>query len=148
MPVDVRAPIKADIRDLTPSRDCIKIYGSNGNPIESTLEGLVQIKMSGRRYVQSAETVITSKVFVSTIPKDVSEVSVYSYAVHNPGIEGVTVQLQISPDGVIWTADDLECEILSGALVVFTPNHFLRYIRLLYRSEFPNPLKIWFQAQV
>lgn len=148
IPVDVKTPIQADLRDLTPSRDGLKIYGSQGNPIGSTLEGLVQIKMSGRKYVHSSETVTTSKGFVATMPKDVSEVSVYSYAVHNLGTKSAIVQLQISPDGVAWTADSLECEILSEALAVFTPNCFLRYVRLIYRSEFHNPLRIWFQAQI
>ena len=148
IPVDVRTPIKADLRDLTPSRDGVKIYGSNGNPIASTLDGLVRIKMSGRKYVQSAETVTASNVFVSSMPKDVSEVSVYSYGVHNSGTEVVLVQLQISPDGAIWTADDLEREILPGTLEVYTPNHFLRYVRLIYRSQVPNPLMVWFQAQI
>lgn len=148
IPVDVKTPIRADLRDLTPSRDGIRIYGSNGNPIESTMEGFVQTKLSGRKYVQSVETVTTSTVFISTMPKDVSELSVYSYAVHNSGTESVIVQLQISPDAVSWTADDLECEILSGVLAVFTPNRFLRYVRLIHRSKAPNPLRIWFQAQV
>lgn len=147
IPVDVRTSVKTDSRDLTPSRDGLKIYGSDGNPIASTLDGLVRIMMSGRKYIQSSETVIASNVFVSTMPKDVSEVSVYSYAVHNTGTEGVSVQLQISPDGAIWTTDDLEREILPGALAVFTPNCFLRYVRLIYRSQFSNPLMIWFQAQ-
>lgn len=147
IPVDVRTPIKADLRDLTPSSDGVKIYGSNGNPIASTLDGLVQIKMSGRKYVQSADMVTASNLFVSSMPKDVSEVSVYSYGVHNNGTEVVLVQLQISPDGAIWTPDDLEREILPGALEVITPNHFLRYVRIIYRSQVPNPLMVWFQAQ-
>ena len=63
------------------------------------------------------------------------------------GTESAHVQLQISPDGAIWTEDDLEREILPGALEVFTLNHFLRYVRLIYRSQVPNPLMVWFQAQ-
>jgi len=147
IPVDVRTPIKADLRDLTPSRDGVKIYGSNGNPIISTSDGLIQIMTAGKKYMQTYETVIASDVLAAIMPKDVSEVSVYSYAVHNFGTEVVSVQLQISPDGAIWTEDDLEHEILPGALEVFTPNHFLRYVRLIYRSQVPNPLMVWFQAQ-
>ena len=150
-PVPVRLvsplPIPVDERTLTPSRDGIKIYSSDGNPIASTSDGLLRIMMDGRKYVQSSETLIASKVVASTMPKDVCEVSVYSYAVHNTGTEGVAVQLQISPDGVIWTADDLECEILPGALAVITPNCFLRYVRLVYRSQVPSPLMVWFQGQ-
>ena len=148
IPVDVRTPIKAELRDLTPSRDGVKIYGSNGNPIESTLDGLVGIKMSGRKYVQSIEMVTASNVSVSSVPIDVSELGVYSYAVHNIGIDGALVKMQISPDGAIWTTDDLEREILPGALEIFTPNRFLRYVRLIYRSQVPNSLRVWFQAQV
>lgn len=143
----IQTPIKADLRDLTPSRDGLKIFGSNGNPVTSTPDGLVQIMMSGRKYVQSSETVIASDVYAAIMPKDVSEVSVYSYAVHNIGTVGVSVQLQISPDGATWTEDDLEHEILPGALKVVTPNHFLRYVRLIYRSQISNPLQVWFQAQ-
>lgn len=148
IPVDIRTPIKTDMRDLTPCRDGVRIYGSSGNPIESTLDGLVQIEMSRRKYVQSAETVTASNVLVSSMTKDVSEVSIYSYAVQNIGTEGTFVLLQISPNGEIWTADDLEHEILPGALMVFTPNHFLRYVRLNFRCQVPNPLMIWFQAQI
>jgi len=147
IPVDVRTPIKIDLRDLTPCRDGVKIYGSNGNQILSTSDGLLQIMTAGKKYIQSYDTVIASDVLAAIMPKDVSEVSVYSYAVHNIGAEGVLVQLQISPDGAIWTEDDLEHEILPGALEVFSPNHFLRYVRLIYRSQVPNPLMVWFQAQ-
>jgi len=148
IPVEVITPIKADLRDLTPSRDGVRIYGSNGNPIDSTLEGLVRIKVAGRKYIQSSETVTTSNFFVASMPKDVSEVSVYSYAVHNIGTKVILGQLQISPDGAIWTADGLEIDILPGALEVLAPNHFLRYVRLIYRSESPNTLMVWFQAQI
>ncbi|MDO0823545.1 DUF6385 domain-containing protein [Desulfosporosinus nitroreducens] len=147
MPVDIKTPIKADVRNLIPSRDGIKIYSSNGNSIESTLDGSLQVKMSGRKYLQSVESVTSANVSIPTMPKDVSEVTVFSYAVHNTGTEVVVVQLQISPDGAIWTADDLECKILPGALSVFTPNRFLRYVRLIYHSQSPNPLIVWFQAQ-
>lgn len=147
IPVDVRTPITADFRDLTPSRDALRIYGSNGNPLKTTPDGLSQIMISGRKYVQSTETVIASDVFAAVMSKDVSEVSVYSYAVHNIGKASVSVQLQISPDGATWAEDDLEHEILPGTLKVVTPNHFLRYVRLIYRSEISNPLQVWFQAQ-
>ena len=147
IPVDVRTSVKTELRDLTPSRDGIKIYGINGNPIASTSEGLLQIMMSGRKYLQSSESVIATNVTASTIPIDVCEVSVYSYAVYNTGTEGVIVQLQISPDGEIWTPDDMEREILPGALAVLTPSYFLFYVRLVYRSQFPNSLQVWFQAQ-
>ncbi|MDR3587829.1 MAG: DUF6385 domain-containing protein [Desulfosporosinus sp.] len=147
MPVDVRSSIKTEFRDLTPCHDGVKIYGSNGNPIISTSDGLVQIMTAGKKYIQSYETVIGSDVLAAIMPKDVSEVSVYSYAVHNIGMQGVMVQLQISPDGAIWTEDDLEHEILPGSLEVFTSNHFLRYVRLIYRSQSPNPLQVWFQGQ-
>ena len=143
----IQTPIKTDLRELTPARDGLKIYGSNGNPVVSTPDGLLQIIMSGRKYVQSSETVIASDVYAAIMPKDVSEINVYSYAVHNIGTGGVLVQLQISPDGAIWTEDDLEHEILPGTLKVVTPNHFLRYVRLIYRSKISNPLQVWFQAQ-
>ena len=143
----IQTPIKADLRALTPATDGLKIYGSNGNPVTSTPDGLVQVMVSGRKYVQSSETIIASDVYAATMPKDVSEVCVYSYAVHNIGSVGVLVQLQISPDGAIWTEDDLEHEILPGVIKVINPNHFLRYVRLIYRSGISNPLQVWFQAQ-
>ncbi|KGK90946.1 hypothetical protein DP73_05695 [Desulfosporosinus sp. HMP52] len=147
LPVDVIKPIKADLRELTPSSDGIRIYGSNGNPIESTIEGSVQVKVSGRVYIQSVEQITSTEIHMATIPKDVSELSVFSYAVQNMGNTEVTVQLQISPDGAIWTADDIESQILPGTLAVITPNRFLRYVRLIYTSALPADLIVWFQAQ-
>ncbi|HBP63683.1 MAG TPA: hypothetical protein DD730_05320 [Desulfosporosinus sp.] len=148
IPVEVITPITADLRDLTPTRDGVRIYGSNGNPIDSTLEGLVRIKVAGRKYIQSSETVNTTNFFVASMPKDVSEVSVYSYGAHNTGTEVISVQLQISPDGSIWTADGLELDIQPGVLEVFAPNHFLRFVRLIYRAQSPSTLMVWFQAQI
>ena len=104
--------------------------------------------MVGRKYIQSVETVTATNVFVPSILKDVSEVSVYSYGVHNTGPEVVVVQLQISPDGATWTADDLEHNLLPGTLGVYTPSHFLRYGRLIYRSQLPNSLVVWLQALI
>ena len=148
MPVDVRTSVKADLRDLSPSRDGVKIYGSDGNSIISTSDGLIQTIMAGKKYIQSSETVIATDVIASTSPIDVSQVSVYSYAVYNAGTEGVAVQLEISPDGVHWTAeDDMERKVLPGTLKVYSTNHFLRYIRLSYSNHSPNSLIIWFQAQ-
>lgn len=148
IPVDVRTSVKSELRDLEPSRDGVRIYGSDGNPIISTSDGLVQMMTAGKKYIQSSETVIATEAVASTSPIDVSQVSVYSYAVHNIGTEGVAVQLEISPDGVHWTAeDDMERKILPGALAVYSTNHFLRFIRLTYSNHIPNPLIIWFQAQ-
>ena len=147
IPVDVRTSVKTELRDLTPSHDGVKIYGSNGNPIISTCDGLVQIMAAGKKYMQTSETVVATGVIASSEPKDVSEVSVYSYAVHNIGTEGVSLRLHISPDGTTWTPDDIEREVLPGKLAVLTPNYFLRYVRLVYHSQSPNSLKVWFQAQ-
>jgi hypothetical protein len=146
IPVDLRTPIKTELRDLTPVRDGIKIYSSDGNPISSKPDGSVLVMMSGRKFVQRIETV-NSSIMGSTIPNDVSEATIYSYAIHNIGVGGVQIQLEISPDGIIWTADDEEDEIFPGGLAVITPNRFLRYIRLVYRSQTPSSLTIWFQAQ-
>lgn len=148
MPVDVKTSVKTELRDLTPCRDGVRIYGSNSNPIRSTSDGLVQIMSAGKKYIQDYETVMASDNLAAIMPKDVSEVSIYSYAVYNIGAEEVSVQLQISPDGVIWTEDGLEHEILPRELKVFTPNHFLRYVRLIYRSRNSNQLMVWFQAQL
>ncbi|AET66034.1 hypothetical protein Desor_0320 [Desulfosporosinus orientis DSM 765] len=147
IPVDVKTPVKAELRDLTPARDGIKIYSSNGNSIESTLDGLLQVKMSGRTFRQSVETVTSSHDSRATKLNDVSQLSVFSYAIFNMGMEVVRVQLQISPDGAVWTSDDSECDVLPGALAVITPNRFLRFVRLIYYSQSNNPLTIWFQAQ-
>lgn len=131
----IQAPVSAKIISPIPM------------PVDIKSPDLIKVKMSGRNYVQSIEPVTSSNDFQATMPKDVSEVSVFSYAVHNIGKEEAVTQLQISPDGAIWTADDLEYKILPGKLAVFSPNRFLRYVRLIYRSHLPNPLVVWFQAQ-
>ncbi|AFM39657.1 hypothetical protein Desaci_0595 [Desulfosporosinus acidiphilus SJ4] len=149
LPVDIRTPIKTELRNLMPSRDGVKIFSSEGAPIISKPDGSLPVTVSGRKFLQRVE-MVSSRDMGSTVTNDVSEATVYSYAIYNMGIEESLVQLQISPDGVIWTADDVDREVLPGDLIVITPNYFLRYIRLAYQAQIPGSmisLMIWFQSQ-
>ena len=151
LPLPVEATIKAiiteDIRDLTPARDGVRIYGSSGTPYNTTSDGLAQIQVAGHYYEESLENQIADSVLRATIMRDVSALSVYSYAVYNAGTVSVSVGLEISPDGSVWAVDTPERLIAPGSLEVFTPAYFLRYNRLIFHADAPSPLIMWFQAQ-
>lgn len=148
LPVDFKATITGDIRNLTPQRDGVRIYDSNSNLIESTPEGAIKVQMASRRFIGAEESVIADSIENYTLGKDVSEMTMYSYVIKNRGSTPGVIHLEISPDGVNWVADSMEQEIFPGQLKIFVPQFFLRYIRVAYRSiDSTTPLTIWFQAQ-
>jgi hypothetical protein len=145
IPVDVK--VTEDIRNLTPARDGVRIYGSSGTSINSTPDGLLQVQMAGHAFRENVENVVANIAPTASIVQDVSSLNEFSFAVYNSGAAPVFVQLQLSPDGLVWTADAPEQEVGAGTLEVFTPSLFLRYNRLVYRAGVATPLKMWFQAQ-
>jgi len=147
LPVDFKATITEDIRNLTPLRDGVRIYDSNSNLIESTPEGAIKIEMASRRFVTTEESVTAGSVELYSSSKDVSELTIYSCAIKNRGSTPVIIHLEISPDEVNWVADCKDLELVPGQLEVLVPQLFLRYFRVSYRASNATPLTIWFQAQ-
>ncbi|KGP75401.1 hypothetical protein JT05_10750 [Desulfosporosinus sp. Tol-M] len=145
--VDVSTFVTADIRNLTPTRDGVRIYGSTGTPVNSTFDGLLQVQMAGHVFRENVENVVANIAPAASIAQDVSSLNMFSFAVSNSGATSSFVQLQISPDGLVWSADTPDREVKAGTLEVFTPSLFLRYNRLVYRASVATPLKVWFQAQ-
>jgi hypothetical protein len=147
LPVDLKATITEDIRNLTPLRDGVRIYDSAANTIVSTPEGALKIQLNSRRFVDSRESIVADLSKEYTAAKDVSELTVYSFAIKNRGVAPALIHLEISPDGEDWAADSLDLELQPGQLRVLVPQTFLRYIRVSYRAESTVPLNVWFQAQ-
>ena len=113
----------------------------------TTGDGRAQIEIAGRLYQESIENVTADATPVVSLTRDVSALSVFSFAVHNTGLVSAFVRLDISPDGSSWKTDTPEKEISPGSLEVMTPTYFLRFNRLVCRAASPTPLRIWFQAQ-
>lgn len=147
LPIDFKAIITEDIRNLTPQRDGVRIYDSNSNLIGSTPEGSIKVHMASRRFVATEESVTAGSAELYTSSKDVSELTIYSCAIKNRGSTPAVIHLEISPDGMNWVADSKDLELISGQLEVLVPRFFLRYIRVSYRASNSTPLTIWFQAQ-
>ncbi|MDA8226167.1 MAG: DUF6385 domain-containing protein [Desulfitobacterium hafniense] len=148
IPVSVDVSVTNDIRNLTPVRDGIRIYGSSGTPVSTTSEGLTQVQLTGRKYQGITENVIAAGTPEVTLIKDISELSVYSFAVYNAGTGSAFVRLEISPDGNIWLPESIDQEVSAGSIKTFVPQVFLRYTRLAYTAISPTPLTVWFQAQI
>lgn len=147
LPVDVRADVKADLRDLTPLRDGVRLYGSNGLPVAATPGGALLVATSGCCFAEFTEEITASSAPFPTSEKDVSRYRCYSFAVLNEGPAAAFVGVEISPDGAHWAQDSALHRIAPGGMAVVTPGRFLRYVRLLCSSELSSKLKIWFQAQ-
>jgi len=147
IPVNVQANVNADVRNLTPIRDKVQIYGSNQVPIATSVCGRVQMEISGHGFYESLEDVTASETISSTITRDISALTHCSFAVFNFGSELAYTQAELSPDGVHWTEEGTTKDIDPGKLVIICPERFLRYTRLTYWAENLTRLRIWVQAQ-
>ncbi len=147
IPVNVQASVNADVRNLTPIRDKVQVFGSSQVPIATSVCGRAQVEISGHGFYESLEDVTASESVSSTITRDVSALYRYSFAVCNYGSHSAYVQAELSPDGIHWMAEDHQQEVGPGKLVVVSPEKFLRYSRLTYRADDLTKLRIWVQAQ-
>lgn len=147
IPVNVQANVNADVRNLTPIRDKVQVFGSSQVPIATSICGRVQVEINGHGFYESIEDVKASDTMSSTITRDISALTRCSFAVCNFGSHLAYVQSELSPDGVHWTLEDNQREVGPGKLVIISPKGFLRYTRLTYRSEDLTTLRIWVQAQ-
>jgi len=147
IPVNVQANVNADVRNLTPVRDKVQIFGNNQVPIATSVSGRVQVEISGHGFYESLEEVTASETMSSTITRDISSLLRCSFAVCNFGSHLAYVHAELSPDGIHWTVEDNPLEVVSGKLVIISPKKFLRYTRLSYKAVNLTLLRIWVQAQ-
>lgn len=147
VPVTVQANVNADIRNLTPMRDRVQIYGSSQVPLATSVCGRAQVEISGHGFHESLEDVTAIQTLSTTTIRDVSNLPRFSFAIYNSGIESAYVQAELSPDGVHWAIEGNQQEVSPKKLVIVSPKNFLRYTRLSYGAEGSTTLKIWVQAQ-
>lgn len=147
LPVTVQATVAADIRDLTPLRDGVRVYGSSNLPVATTPEGLPQVEVAQRAYSEAKEEVVATPTWAYTAARDVSALRLFSYAAVNVGTAAALVRMEISPDGSYWADDTPAQAVPAQKLLVCAPRFFLRYARLAYQATVSTPLVIWFQAQ-
>jgi hypothetical protein len=145
--VKVQATVSADIRDLTPNRDGVRVYGAGPLPLATTPEGVLRVAVAERGYQEATEDLTAGPLPVPTASRDLSGLRLFSYAVLNRGGQPARAWLEISPDGLHWAVDSEEREIGPGGLAVLTSKFFLRYVRLVASSAAATPLTVWFQAQ-
>ncbi|CAA7600319.1 Hypothetical protein DEACI_0972 [Acididesulfobacillus acetoxydans] len=147
IPVEVEATITGDIRALTPSRDGVRIYGSSGGALNGTPDGSLQVQLAEHRFRQSLQSLSAQAGPQVSAAQDISPFSVFSFAVTNDGQSSAKVQLEVSPDGGVWSADGAEHEIAPGTLAILTPTYFVRFNRVRFSAPTTTPLRVWFQAQ-
>ncbi|MGB9887749.1 MAG: DUF6385 domain-containing protein [Moorellales bacterium] len=145
--VKVQATVSADIRDLTPVRDGVRVYGAAPLPLATTPGGVLKVAVAERGYHGVAEELVAGPVPAATAAQDLSGLRLFSYALLNRGTEPARAWLEVSPDAVHWAVDSEEREIGPGGLAVLTSKFFLRYVRLVASSAAATPLTVWFQAQ-
>lgn len=147
LPVHVQADVKAELRDLTPLRDGVRIYGSNGLSLDATPFGSLRVESAGCDLQEFVEEMTVPSTPVSSAARDVARYRHYSYAILNAGLVNAWVQVEISPDAVHWVPDSIAQQVKPGALIAVTANYFLRYLHLACWSDLSTVLRIWFQAQ-
>jgi len=147
IPVTVQANVNADIRNLTPTRDRVQIFGSSQAPLATSICGRAQVEISGHGFHESLEEVTATQTLSSTTIRDVSTLPRFSFAIYNSGTESAYVQAELSPDGIHWAGEGHQLEVNPGKLIIIVPENFLRYTRLSYGTEGLTTLRIWVQAQ-
>ena len=147
IPVTVQANVDADIRNLTPARDRVQIFGSSEAPLATSICGRAQVEISGHGFNESLEDVTATQILSTTTIRDVSTLPRFSFAIYNSGTESAYVRAELSPDGLHWTAEGNQQEVDPEMLVIVSPENFLRYTRLSYKAEGLTTLTIWVQAQ-
>jgi hypothetical protein len=147
VPVTVQALVDAEVRNLTPTRDKVQIFGSSLLPLATTNSGRAQVEISGHEFHESIEEVKANQTSASTTTRDVAALPRFSFAIYNFGSVPAHVQAELSPDGVLWAKEGPQLEVGPGNLIIVSPKNFLRYTRLAYWAENLTTLKIWVQAQ-
>ncbi|AFQ42382.1 DUF6385 domain-containing protein [Desulfosporosinus meridiei] len=147
VPVNVHATVSGDVRNLTPIRDKVQVYGNNQVPIATSVSGRVQVEISSHEFYESLEDVTATEKMSSTITRDISALHRCSFSVLNFGSDPAFIQIELSPDGVHWLTEESLQEVPPGMLALVCPKNFLRFIRIAYKSENFTRLRIWVQAQ-
>ena len=82
--------------------------------------------------------------------KDTSLTKTVTFFITNLGINPVTVNAQISPDGNNFINESLIVTVQRGETVIIVPYCFANYTRLVIKninSDYHSKVKIWYQAQ-
>lgn len=141
-----------DIRGLSNVSDSILMYGFDGaanQPVGTTSAGLVKMQRAGREFDEAfSQNVDAVGTFTGLLSQDTSELSEYSFAVHNKSSNTVGVRVEISPDQSTWYIDTSEQTVDANTIDVFVAAKFLRYTRVAYRSVAGSTIDVWFQARV
>lgn len=83
-------------------------------------------------------------------PVESGELATLTFIVRNTGGQSLTVQLQVSADGVSWLNDSQEADVAGGSARALVPRTFARYTRLGHRSTtagLPTTLDVTIQGQ-
>lgn len=108
------------------------------------------VTLEKRGFFQAEEEYETGNAFEASLARDASERNTLTYFVRNTGFNAAEVQLEVSPDAVVWQADDILHTLAAQSNIVITPLHFLRFVRVRFRSAVAGlrtRIHIWFQAQ-
>lgn len=147
IPVTVQAKVNSDIRNLTPNRDKVQIFGSSPAPLATSAGGQAQVEISGHEFYESIEDVTADRTMSAATIRDISALAGFSFAVYNFGADAAHVQTELSPDGIHWTKEGNLLVVKPGELIIVSPKKFLRYARLTFKAEGLTRLRIWTQAQ-
>jgi hypothetical protein len=109
------------------------------------------VEISGHRDWTQNATVTSADSLQTVLTESMADYFQMSYCVMNRHpVNSALIGLEISPDDREWLADSLELPLGPGRKNILVPEHFLRFIRLTYRSAEPGRpvvLDVWFQAQ-
>lgn len=112
---------------------------------------LCNVTLAGRDFTDFSQIVMTSDVFQCISAQNTSQFSMVTFFIKNNGINPAVVRLEISPNDVDFTQDDIDFTIGGGDLKALATMKFGKYTRVCFKSANPwqnTTLTIQMQAQV
>ncbi|MDP3486300.1 MAG: DUF6385 domain-containing protein, partial [Bacillota bacterium] len=117
--------------------DSILIYGNDGTANQVILtdsSGRLEVTIAST-FTEATQTVSTVTAFTGSTTRDASDVPNYTWFTKNTGATNTAdARLEISPNNSDWLVDGTTQVVGTSTSIVVTPNVFLRYTRVAYRS--------------
>lgn len=111
---------------------------------------LLTVQFQLADFANEVQTVETTNEFQSAATHNVVGFQEVSFFIQNTGANDAEVQVENSPDGVVFQPEGVPTNVSAGMSVILVPQFFTQFVRVRFRSanpDAPTTLTIWFQAQ-
>ena len=135
---------------LSSLNPCMTFASREAISVTRRIKPLLVVEYQPAIFVNETDFELTSTDdFQYTTTRNTSGLKMASFFISNRGNNTATVQLEESPDGIVFLAEKPQ-DVASGNQTVLVPQFFTQFARVAYKSTVPDAptvLDIWFQGQ-